>query len=148
MPQQYKRLPGIKRGLAGYETLWMGSDHLLSVYSVSFSETYKRFYYADIQAFITRRTAAGKILNILYGILGGASLILYFQSSKAYWQNFFGMGAIVFLFLLLVNWLRGPTCICHLKTAVQTENLPSLNRVKNIQKILGMLKPKIEKAQE
>jgi hypothetical protein len=47
-----------------------------------------------------------------------------------------------------VNWLRGPTCICHLKTAVQTENLPSLNRVKNIQKILGMLKPKIEKAQE
>lgn len=146
MPQQYKRLPGIKRGVAGYESLWMGTDHLLSVYSARFSETYKRFYYSDIQAVITRKTVAGKILNIVYGTLGGAFLILYFQFPN--FQNFFRIGAGVFFFSLLANWLKGPTCICHLKTAVQTEKLPSLNRLKNVQNILKILKPKIEKAQE
>ena len=66
----YIKLPGKKKGfLIGYHTLWQGPDHLLQIYSRMGVEDYKRFYFNDIQAIITRKTIAGKIQNIVLGLL-------------------------------------------------------------------------------
>lgn len=145
--KEYNRLPGKKRGpFWGYDTLWLGKDHLLRIDSKVFVENYKRFYYGDIQAIVTRKTAQGKILNILLGLLGGLFIFLAVQLGEI-GLTVFGILAGLTLFSLLINWLRGPTCVCHLHTAVQTEKLPSLNRLRTTRKAMNRLRPLIEKAQ-
>jgi hypothetical protein len=58
-----------------------------------------------------------------------------------------GIIAGIFLFALVINFLRGPSCICRLRTAVQTEVLPSLGRTGPARRALGILKPLIEQTQ-
>lgn len=145
--KEYNRLPGKKRGFGGgYNTLWLGKDHLLSIASKVFFEDYKRFYYGDIQAIITRKTAQGKILTILLALLGGLFVLLAALIAEI-GLVIFGILAGVTLLLLLINWLCGPTCLCHLYTEVQTEKLPSLNRLRTAQKAMNLLRPLIEQAQ-
>jgi hypothetical protein len=48
---------------------------------------------------------------------------------------------------LLLNNLLGPTCTCHLRTAVQTEELPSLSRVRRVRRVLNRIRPLIVAAQ-
>jgi hypothetical protein len=45
------------------------------------------------------------------------------------------------------NLLQGPTCECQLRTAVQTEKLVSLGRLRNALKALEILRPRIVAAQ-
>ena len=49
---QYRKLPGHRRGFLRGASLWLGSDHLLSVKSLRFREEYKRFYLRDVQAIV------------------------------------------------------------------------------------------------
>ena len=49
--------------------------------------------------------------------------------------------------LLLINMYRGPTCETKLLTAVQTEKLHSLHRLKNAFKVMDRLRPHIQSAQ-
>ncbi|MCK5230992.1 MAG: hypothetical protein KAR13_12035 [Desulfobulbaceae bacterium] len=142
----YKRLPGKKKGLIGIYTLWQGPDHLLAIDSKRFSEDYKRFYYNDIQAIITRRTSRGKIYNLILGVFC-VFFVLLALPSRGGGAVFFMVMAGLFLLALLVNLFLGPTCVCHLQTAVRFERLPSLNRLKNAYKAVKILKPLIEKAQ-
>jgi hypothetical protein len=53
----------------------------------------------------------------------------------------------VFLLGLIIHLLLGPTCVCHVQTAVQTEKLPSLKRLRKARKILNQLKPLIAAVQ-
>jgi hypothetical protein len=54
---------------------------------------------------------------------------------------------LIFAVPLLINNLRGPTCACTLRTAVQTEELPSLCRLPKTRRILNLLRPLIAQAQ-
>ena len=146
--KKYRCLPGKKRGIVGNNTLWLGKDHLLSVhcYRMDFSENYKRFYYDDIQAIITRKTTTGKICNIVLSVLGG-SFMLAFALTSGIWSGFYGVLAGLVIFFLLINWLLGPTCVCHVRTAVQTERLTSLDRLRTARKAINLLKPMIEQVQ-
>ena len=155
--KEYRRLPGVgTRGqglvsvVAIRSRLWLGKDHLLCIDSQGFSEDYKRFYFRDIQAIILRRNAHGKMLNGGVGALGliaaALGLVLFSAGSM--------IGAIVsasfagfFLLVLLINVARGPTGVCHLRTAVQIEELPSLNRVRRARKVLNRIRPLIAEAQ-
>ncbi len=63
-PKDYTRLPGRGLRYGGFRlfsraicTLWMGADHLLLVDRTGYTESYKRFYFADIQAIVVRRTS-------------------------------------------------------------------------------------------
>jgi len=49
--------------------------------------------------------------------------------------------------ILLANALSGPTCRCSIRTAVQTDDLPSLNRLRRTRKVLARLRPLIAAAQ-
>jgi hypothetical protein len=154
-PKEYRRLPGrgIKRQgfLAGSFTarrarLWLGQDHLLSVESQWYTEEYRRFYFRDIQAIIIRKTLTGRIINIVLGVLALLNLLGAFASTdglRVFWSVIMG----VFAFFLLLNTLAGPTSACHLRTAVQTEELASLRRVRRARKVLARVRPLIAEAQ-
>ncbi|MBW1705088.1 MAG: hypothetical protein JRJ86_07960 [Deltaproteobacteria bacterium] len=143
----YKRLPGKKKNfLGGLNTLWLGADHVLSIDSKRVSEDYKRFYYTDIQSVVTRNTIRGKIQNLFLGLFCGLLTLLAALIGGS-WVIFFGIMAGLFFLILLFNCLLGPTCECHLKTAVQTEKLPSLHRLRYVRKAMDRLRPLIEQAQ-
>ena len=144
--KEYIRLPGRKRKFVGWNRLWMGRDHLLSVDARGYWEDYKRFYYADIQAFIIRKTVNGKINNITFGLVAALFVSLAWLGSKE-GRVLFTLLAGINIFFIVVNALWGPTCACHVQTAVQTERLPSLNRLRTALKVINILRPLIEHAQ-
>lgn len=144
--KEYQRLPGRKRGLTGDSTLWLGQDHLLRVDSQGFAENYKRFYYRDIQSIVILPTsrqhsrlagwaAASIPLALLAWFLGGG------------WGIFLGCLAGLAGTMFVANWLRGPICECWLQTAVQTETLPSLSRLRATLNALNRLRVRIEAIQ-
>jgi len=145
--KEYHKLPGTKKGfLIGRYALWQGVDHLLHVFSRIGVEDYKRFYFNDIQAIITRKTLVGKIQNIVLGVL---TLLLALPAilNDGGWSIFWAAFAGVLLMLLLINLYRGPTCETKLLTAVQTEKLHSLHRLKNAFKVMDGLRPHIQSTQ-
>ncbi|MDY6854111.1 MAG: hypothetical protein SWO11_05285 [Thermodesulfobacteriota bacterium] len=142
----YNRLPGKKRKFFGYDTLWLGPDHLLSIDSRIFSEDYKRFYYKDIQAIITYKLNHWKIINIILGSLSAILLLMAFFNEGVISILFSVLGGLFFLFFV-IYLLRGSNCACHIKTAVQTERLPSLYRLRKARKAIGLLRSRIENVQ-
>lgn len=136
---------------AGRFSLWLGKDHVLCVQNQHFRESYRRFYFQDIQAVILRKTVTGAVWNILLGVVGMGFLI---PSSLVALTTGTGIGTIIcwsvagfFLMGLLINTLLGPTCVCQFQTAVQTEEIPSLNRLRKAQRIVARLRPLIEGVQ-
>jgi hypothetical protein len=143
---KYRRLPGTGMAVARRSTLWLGDDHLLVIRSSGYSEDYKRFYFRDIQAFVIRRTDSGRVVNAVFGVLAVPPLIAALTTSGG-WLVFWFIVTAFFLLLLLLNTLYGPTCVTHLRTAVQTEELASLGRLPRARKVLARLRPLIAQAQ-
>ena len=145
--KEYTRLPGKKKNfLIGYYELWLGTDHLLYIFSRLGIEDYKRFYFKDIQAVITRKTAAGKIQNLVLSILCilFSLMALYLKGG---WSIFNWSMAVLMAIFFMINWLRGSTCVSHLQTAVQTEKLHSLFRLRTAKKVMNRLRLLVEQAQ-
>jgi len=155
--KEYQRLcrarpkSGFAVAFVSRSSLWLGKDHLLCVDAAGYSETYKRFYFRDIQAVTLRESNRRVILNIVLGILTTilclAGLGIWNSSHEPVGTVIFGVIAAFFLVLLLINTLKGPTVICHLRTAVQTEELAPLNRLRRAHKILRRIRPFISEAQ-
>jgi len=151
---RYRKLPGRgprRRGFISLPlsrcSLYLGDDHVLAVDSNGFSEDYKRFYFSDIQAVITRRTRRGAAWSIVLGLMIACFFMgaLFVEAEPL--RIFFWILSGTFLLFLLVNVFRGPTCICHIMTAVQEDQLPSLNRLRVAGKVIETLRPAIERAQ-
>jgi len=147
MPSRpYKRLPGRSSRFMNTSSLWEADDVLLLVESHFVSESYRRFHWSDIQAFVICKTLKGLIMNIVFGVLTLLfGIPIFFVETAA--AIFFGIFVGLFLILGLVNFFRGPTCRCMLRTAVQTQELHSLNRLKTARKVIERLRPRIEAAQ-
>ena len=143
---RYQRLPGRGVTWSGPSRLWQGEDHILLVLTRGYTESYRRFFFHDIQAVVIRRTHLGKIWNAVWALTatffafialqldGGAALTLWCLSAP-------------FVIALLINLALGPTCACHLRTAVQTERLPALSRVRAARQFLARIEPLIQAAQ-
>jgi len=144
----YQKLPGRPSlTLIGTASLWLGPDHVLSVRNLHFVEEYRRFDYGDIQALLLRRTHRR---GIWAAVLGGLTALFAFATwSMA--PNLFawipGVPAALFVALSALNWFRGPACACHLRTAVHTEPLPSLRRVRPARRALALLRHRVEQVQ-
>lgn len=147
-PRIYKRLPG--RGARPLQILrlWEGPDHLLFVASSILGERYKRFYYAEIQSITVQKTSGWMLWIIFYLILAGAFGWIAVSVDETAGRITLGILAAVFLVFLAVHLAFGPTCRCVIRTAVQTEELASLKRVRNANKVLARLRPQIEAAQQ
>jgi len=141
--QEYRRLPG-RSGLLIRHSLWMQSDHLLRVRANPFSEQYRRYYFADIQALVLTElhgTAAFSLYAaaIFLAFIGG--LLVY--SRHPAWGIFCGLAALIVFY---VGW-RVPTCSCYLKTSVGTDRLPAIRHLRAARKAVAMVILEIEKVQ-
>ncbi len=142
----YKRLPGRTFGLLAAPSLWEADDHLLFVESNRVSESYKRFFYRDIRSIVICQTKSGHMITFA---LGAIAFLFGFITLVAESDVRAVAGVIAGLFFIpaLLNFLRGPTCRCTVQTAVQTQPLPSLNRLRVARKVLARIQPKIASAQ-
>lgn len=146
LPNPYHRLPGTGIGVSEHVKLYLAADHLLQVSSSGFTETYRRFYFRDLQAITLRESMHGKVWNGVWGFLACLPAIAAIQMTGTATVVWWGITGI-FLLLLAINMARGPTCVCQVQTAVQTRPLRSLNRVRRAGKVIALLKPHLEAAQ-
>jgi hypothetical protein len=132
-------------------SLWLGDDHLLLVETTGYSETYKRFFFRDIQVLTIRKTKTRLAWNFILGTLLAFSGLIVTASAEDWGSNAtIIVASIVFVLFgipLLLNNFFGPTCACEIRTAVQTESLPSLARVRKTQRIMNRIRPMIIAAQ-
>lgn len=135
----YRRLPGKYRSLRGNSTLWISDDHLLLVKSTRVAEQYRRFYFRDIQAFLIRRKSFSPKRNMVDAFLWLVVSLIYLAHAPV--TALFGAA------VLLYKRFSGPYCVCHIQTAIQTEPLPSLYRLRVAQELLSQCVPLIEAAQ-
>ncbi len=134
-------------GSESRSSLWLGADHLLVVETNGYTEKYKRFYFRDIQALDFRKTQRWHIWTLVLSLIcGGLALIGVLTGSTVGMGVFGGLAALVAI-PLVVNILRGSTCSCRIRTAVQTEPLWPLSRFRRAQKVLAILRPRIAEAQ-
>lgn len=145
----YKRLRG--RGARGplslgRSILYLGTDHLLVIDTSGVSETYKRFYFRDIQAFLIRPTMM-RWLGLAVLAFVAVFLAALGLAIGGYEPLYWGTPAGVMALFMLVYYAKGPSCAVYLKTAVHTEALPSLNRRPRAERTLATLRPLIEAAQ-
>ena len=134
---QYKRLTYSRaRGIFAVAfqsrlSLWLGLDHLLLVETNGYSETYKRFYFRDIQAIIIRETTRRNIWNailVLPVVICFVGLIIsLFPAPNVGAVIVWSIFAVLFVVPFIINNIRGATCACQLRTAVQIEELPSFS---------------------
>ena len=145
-PNPFRRLPGSGSGVFEHMRLYLAPDHLLQVSSSGFTESYRRFYLQDIQAISLRESMHGKVWNGILGFVAFLFAIIALQVAGPASFVWWGVTGI-FVFLLAFNIVRGPTCVCQVRTAVQIRPLPSLNRVRRAGKVIAQLKPLIEATQ-
>ncbi len=149
----YRRLPGRSLAFTGYHRLYQGPDHLLLASETGFSERYKRFFFRDVQAMVLRESKAQWVWNAIWGgllllCLAVWALALGLSSSvEVGWLVFGGIMTALVAAPLAVNVLLGPTCHCYVVTAVQTERLPCLKRLKTAERLLQAIEPLIDSAQ-
>jgi hypothetical protein len=145
MKNPYNRLARRSGFFIGY-SLWKNSVFLLSISTGPFWENYKRFYFQDIKSLILHETDAWKIWNWAFGLLAVCfGLIIFVAGGKGI--IFTGLATGIILAALVVNYFRGPSCVCYIETAVQKEKLISLNRLRSAQKVMDTLKPLIVEVQ-
>jgi hypothetical protein len=142
---QYARLPGRKSGLLRRDTLWLGMDHVLFVRSSRFTEDYRRFYLADIQALVLQERPSGNRKIVDWVAIGVSALAVasLFVTHHQVW------GVLLAIVAGLYAWLalRREDCKAWVQTAVGTAELPSLCRVKSARKALAIIGEKIRAAQ-
>jgi hypothetical protein len=149
--KEYIRLPGkifLNPFLRKRARLYMGKDHLLSVNNIGYTESYKRFYFKDIQVIATYKTADSIMWSIFFSICAVLSIFIAIAIDNRTSSMVFGwIPGGLFLVLLIFSVARGPTCITHLFTAVTKERLLSLSRLRNAKGVMDMLRPFIIHAQ-
>jgi hypothetical protein len=128
-------------------SLWVGKDHLLCIDTNGYTETYKRFYFRDIQAVILRKTVEWHIISVILSLIVGGFGLIALLGGNAAVAWIFGTIAGLFGLLLLLNIIGGPTCSFHMRTAVQVEHFPSISRVRVARRMLTRLRPLIASAQ-
>ncbi|HEX9047615.1 MAG TPA: hypothetical protein VF988_11355 [Verrucomicrobiae bacterium] len=138
--------------VASRSSLWLGEDHLLLVDCSGATETYKRFYFRDIQAITIRKTNGRAIWNRIFaGILCFFAVVFFMIMLAANWNTVSITVAAIFLtgfaLPLLGNNLLGSMCACQIRTAVQIEDVPSLTRLARARKVLDRVRPLIVAAQ-
>jgi len=133
-------------------SLWLGENHLLQIDSNRFSEDYKRFYFRDIETITIRQTNRYRTWNYVFALLGLLWVAAFISNRTAAPLGAFEVGVFSILWLcivipVIVNVFRGPSCRTMLKTAVQTEEIPSLNRIRRARRIMDRIRPLITAAQ-
>ena len=132
-------------------SLWLGPDHLLCVDTNGYTETYKRFYFRDIQAITIQESARRNVWNTILVLPAVVCLVFLFvnlfHANKLAVTIVWSIFTTLFVVPFVINNFRGATCACQLRTAVQIEELPPLCRVRKTRRVLEKIRPLIVAAQ-
>jgi len=155
---RYRRLGVRGRTAAGRSSYWLGEDHLLVVQTEHFAESYKRFFFRDIQAVLIRRTRAwewGMALGLgAVGLLALVALLQVNQLSESPGGGpmavmmTFGLLALSLLAAVMVHGVMGPSCVVSIHTGVQSRQLSGVSRWRQAERVVAMLEPEIQAAQQ
>jgi hypothetical protein len=140
---QYSRLPGRSGFFVGH-SLWLSADHVLSVRRNPFSESYRRYYFNDIQAIVFTELPN---LAAPYGYT--VAVLLFVTTAALFYTRHPAWGVFCALISLATFWAswRSADCACYLQTTVSSDMLRSLRKKVNAAKTLALLKAEIEKTQ-
>lgn len=134
-----------RRSTFSNQRLYLAEDHLLAV-DGTMSESYRRFYYRDIQAILLRPTAAYAVINtLLVGLLLLIALLFLTGDPVAH-----GFGIVLggtTLFVLFLNLVKGRTCECRFLTSVQSFRIRALHRRGKAHRVLNRIMPMLQAAQ-
>jgi len=143
----YRRVRAGGKDIAGRASYWLAGDHLLVVREEGFHERYRRFFHRDVQALVISRTNWGLIFTLIFTALSGLSFLFVVGTESAEGKWIFSGITALCVIGLLANLLAGPTCQCHLRTAVQSERLPGVGRIKRAHRLIAEMTPLIGRAQ-
>jgi hypothetical protein len=153
-PNEYKRLPGTGHAFLGFgrSSLWLGEDHVLLIQRRGYVEEYKRFYFRDICTIVIQKTGIYLAINAVVGLLLSGFLFLHFLGVIQWqWDRTehiaLAIPGVTLLLIILVNTVKGPTCLTKLGTAVHAVNIPSMNRLRSSLRNVATLRKKIEQTQ-
>lgn len=163
----YEKLPGGYRSVFSlssrmHGTLWMGDDHLLHVRASEFNETVRRIFLKDIELItMTPNRERGWITSVLAVIalvvalwMGGIAYVVV--NADPFWWSVTREAAAAGLFLAVLSlglalvawyWLQGPIGRVYIHTAVHREEVLALRRLRQAEKTLQILLPRIEAVQ-
>lgn len=148
---KYTRLTGWRRRWVSIDSLWQAEDHILLVQRNGFTESYRRYYFGNIQGFVVTPTSAALKIAALCGI---PSLLGFLVTTLALMNQFeIGWCVAVDVFALpcfvgfLVNGWRGGTCTTHLCTAVGDVVVVPLGRQRDALRVIERLSGPIYSAQ-
>ena len=142
LDNSYVRMPGRGMATLQHARLFRGPDHLLQISSTGYSEVYRRFYFRDIQVITIQKTHWGKMWT---GIWGFFVALFGLPSVDMTGTAAVVMGSIAGFFgcFLIGNIVLGPTCACFVRTAIQTERLAPVTRIRTARRFLKRVRPLI-----
>jgi len=149
----YRRLKLGRAGLTSTSSFWQAPDHLLIVEVTGCVEKYRRFYFRDIQAVIIQKTktrlwwSIGLVMGLLFMLAILVQVNWGMQSDDAPAFFICAFLALCLIVALAGSFLSGPTCTVLIRTAVQTQVLPNINRRKKADKLVEQIGPAIIAAQ-
>lgn len=139
----YRKLSG--RSSVSYQRLYQADNHLLVANGI-IQESYRRFYFKDIRAITVGKSVRGLIYNIILSLIGvGFGCLALSGTTEAIIVS--GFFLALFLIILLINLIKGPTCHCIMVTAVQTYRISSLGRLFKARDVIEQITPLIQAAQ-
>jgi hypothetical protein len=112
-----------------------------------YTESYKRFYFKDIQAVIIRRTVRALVWNCVLFPLAFLFFLPALSVTEVAGRVILWILGGLFFLLALINLLRGSTCVTQIKTPVQTEQVPAWNRLRAARKGMDRIRPLLLEAQ-
>ncbi len=146
-PRLYRRLASTRSfafAAGGLMSLYAATDHLLLRVSSGFVESYRRFYFADIEAITVHTTMRRMVWNFMHGVGLLASLMTILLSGPPHFVSGFFAG--LFALLLVWNIALGKTCAMQLQTRVQKRALP-IRRLRKALRVVDQLSSQIKAAQ-
>ncbi|WP_028314913.1 hypothetical protein [Desulfatibacillum aliphaticivorans] len=144
----FKKVPGGGKNILAPSYLWMAKDHLLCVNTTLFyDESYRRFFFKDIQAIFFQKTAAGFVWMAFY-----AALTLFFIALAVFSgedaANFGVMVPLLLIaFLLARSIFSTGSCRLWIQTDSGVELIKSVTSRRRAKQLLAQLRPLIEQAQ-
>jgi hypothetical protein len=150
---RYERLPARGYGVVNAGTLWLGPDHLLAVHAFPGGESYRRYFFHDIEAVLMRPTPRRLWINVVALVLAGLNLLPFLVivgasgGAGSFAAGLFGVGLLFCLLVAAINTARGPTCEVRIQTAVQCDPVLALHREDAARRVLEIVRARIVAAQ-
>lgn len=148
----YRKFSRLRKSLFQVAQLWAAPDHLMLVTSIYAFETYRRFYFKDIEALVIRRTKSQRTWIVTSGIVIGLFIIfaalfvfagrrgkLSDAGTMEGWAIFCGFVAGFFLIVLIWQLVLGPTCVVFLQMPAGLVRLPLFDRLRGALKMRDRL---------